>query len=99
MEIIYKPENSNTGGIVSLKELHDRQRTLLDSNRTFRVDSNLKHGDTAIPMIIDHTFNRGGRKWRVSVVADTFVIGTAVDAQLDTRGEPVRDSDIIKVML
>ena len=55
--------------------------------------------DTAIPQAIDHTFNRDGRKWRVSSLCDTFVIGTAVDAQLNERGEPSRESDIIKVTL
>ena len=55
--------------------------------------------DTAIPKIIDHTFNRNGRKWRVTSLVDTFVIGTAIDAQLDANGEPVRESDVLKVTL
>jgi len=63
------------------------------------IDSNRTSGDTAIPKALDHTFNRNGRKWRVSCLCDTFVIGTAVDAVLDDKGEPSRESDIIRVML
>lgn len=55
--------------------------------------------DTNIPRKLDLTFNRDGRKWRVTAFTDTFVIGTAVDAKIDSHGEPVRASDIIKVML
>ena len=62
-------------------------------------DYNLAPGETSIPLIIDHTFNRNGRKWRVTVVADTFVIGTAIDAQRDSNGEVSRETDIIRVML
>ena len=46
---------------------------------------------------IDHTFNRNGRTWRVTVVTDTFIIGTAIDAERDARGELVNDYDILKV--
>ena len=61
--------------------------------------SNLAPGETAVVGIMDATFDRNGRTWRVSVVAGTFVIGTAIDAQIDSHGEPVRESDIIRVML
>ena len=48
---------------------------------------------------IDTTFNRNGRTWCVTVVTDTFIIATAVDAERDARGELVNDYDVIKVML
>lgn len=62
-------------------------------------NSKLVRDDTNILAVINHTFNRNGRKWRVSVVAGTFVIGTAIDARLDSNGEPRRESDVIRVML
>ena len=49
--------------------------------------------------VMNTIFDRDGRTWRVSVVAGTFIIGTAINAVLDSHGEPSRDSDIIKVML
>ena len=55
--------------------------------------------DTNIPNAIDHTFNRDGRKWRVTVVTGTFIIGTAIDAERDARGEVINDYDILKVEL
>ncbi|MCH9712683.1 MAG: hypothetical protein K0U20_08685 [Proteobacteria bacterium] len=55
--------------------------------------------DAEVCPIMDTTFDRNGRTWRVTCVAGTFVIGTAVDAQLDDNGEPSRESDIIRVML
>ena len=48
-------------------------------------------------MELDSTFGRDGRTWRVTVVTDTFIIGTAIDAERDARGELVNDYDIIKV--
>ena len=52
-----------------------------------------------IPTTIDAEFNRDGRRWRVTVVVDTFIIATAVDAVLDSHREPSRSSDIIKVSI
>lgn len=52
-----------------------------------------------VPTAIGLEFNRNGRTWRVSVVVDTFIIATAIDAVLDNHSEPSRSSDIIKVML
>ena len=46
---------------------------------------------------IDTTFNRDGRTWCVTVVTDTFIIATAVDAERDARGELVNECDIMKV--
>ena len=65
----------------------------------------------AIPVLIDpetllvsdtsigSLFDRNGRRWRVTARTDTFIIGTAIDAVFDEHGEPVRGSDIIKVIL
>ena len=53
--------------------------------------------DANIPGVIDHMFNRDGRTWRVTVVTDTFIIGTAIDAERDARGELINDYDIVKV--
>lgn len=51
------------------------------------------------PPFIGMEFRQEGRTWRVTSLVDTFVIGTAVDAVLNSHGEPSRESDIIKVML
>ena len=63
------------------------------------VYSNVVSDNTPITAKIDNTFERNGRTWRVSICAGTFVIGTAIDAQRDARGEVLRESDIIRVML
>ena len=63
------------------------------------IDSNLAPDDTDIPTAIGLEFNRNGRRWRVSVVVDTFIIGTAIDAVLDDHNEPARESDIIRVAI
>ena len=59
----------------------------------------VERGDTEVVPVMDTTFERNGRTWRVIVCAGTFVIGTAIDAKRDARGEVSRESDIIKVML
>ena len=63
------------------------------------VNSNVERGDTEVVPIMDTTFERNGRTWRVSVCAGTFVIGTAINAKRDARGEVSRESDIIRVIL
>ena len=50
-------------------------------------------------MELDTEFDRNGRTWRVTVVTDTFIIATAIDAERDERGELVNDYDVIKVNL
>ena len=84
-----------------MKHLH--KQILGRANRipgiTRGIDSNLERGDTDVVPIMDTTFDRNGRTWRVSVVAGTFVIGTAVDAKRDANGEVSRESDIIRVVL
>ncbi|MCH9712674.1 MAG: hypothetical protein K0U20_08640 [Proteobacteria bacterium] len=62
------------------------------------IDSNTVPGDTEVVAAMDATFCRNGRTWRVTSVVDTFLVGTAIDAQLDDNGEPVRESDIIRVV-
>ncbi len=42
---------------------------------------------------IDQIFESGGVKWRVSAIADTFIIGTRVGSPKDTDDH----SDLIKV--
>lgn len=51
------------------------------------------------PTVIDTEFVRSGRRWRVSVVTNTFIIATATDALLDKHGEPSRLSDVIRIIL
>ena len=48
-------------------------------------------------MELDTQFDRDGRTWCVTVVTDTFIIATAIDAERDARGELVNDYDILKV--
>ena len=52
-----------------------------------------------VPTKYGEEFDQDGRRWRVSVVTNTFIIATATDAVLDNHNEPKRDSDVIKVML
>ena len=63
---------------------------------TRAVDSNSEEGDTEIIGEFGHIFKRNNREWRVSVVTDTFILGTATDAKMDDDG-PVKADDIINV--
>lgn len=50
---------------------------------------------SSVPTEIGAEFDRDGRRWRVSVVTDHFIIATGIRV----AGEPELDTDTIKVML
>lgn len=83
------------------------QLVKLSKNSTYGAFGKDNHvsGCTALPdtdpeaWTYGAEFIREGRIWRVSVICNTFIIGTAIDAQRDSSNEVVRHSDLIMVKL
>ena len=50
-----------------------------------------------LPDKIGALFIHHDRQWRCTVITDNFIIGTATDAELNARGEPLYFYDITKV--
>ena len=69
---------------------------ILTPNVTRGDDSSKSTDDTEIKGMFGHVFRRNNRDWRVSVITDTFIMGTATDAKLDGDG-PISSDDIIRV--